>query len=140
MNKILINRAKMPTKHILVCEDRILMQARIATHLSELLEDQEEVDVSLVRGGIEAQVLISSGCEIDLIILDHDMPNGGGDDLMKWMSSVQVTLGINIPVITASGIHMNNQRLVNLGADYLYDKTQVINGEADETILQILNA
>lgn len=133
MRRTLINRAKMPIKHILVCEDRVLMQAQIATHLSEILEDQGEVDVSFVRGGFEG-IAITLKCKVDLIILDHDMPNGDGAGFLRLLREC----GDETPVITASGIHTNNQRLMDLGADYLFDKIQIINGEADELILKLL--
>lgn len=127
------NRIDMPTKHILVCDDVTLQQARLAAHLAEILPHEGFVQTSFVPGAIMASAIIEK-TPIDLIILDHDMPYGSGPDLLKWLTERE----LNIPVITFSGIPVNNDHLMNLGAAYKFQKDEVINGFADEIIQRII--
>lgn len=125
----------MPIKHILVCEDVLTNQLRIAQKLFTLLDptDFGDVEVSFVSGGIAAAGIISH-TNVDLIILDHDMPAGSGPELMKWMAAN----GYKIPIITFSGIASNNDHLRSLGATYWYMKDDVIDGLADMAIRFVL--
>ncbi len=50
--------------------------------------------------------------KVDLVLLDHDMPNGNGHNLIHWMAS---TGRQNVPVLTFSGIHENNVRMMAFG-------------------------
>jgi hypothetical protein len=56
--------------------------------------------------------------------LDHDMPDGDGPELSKWMH----TINKKIPVITFSGIPYNNEHLAHLGAEYMFTKQEVFPG------------
>ena len=58
-----------------------------------------------------------------------------GPELLKWMH----TINKKIPVITFSGIPYNNEHLAHLGAEYMFTKQEVIDGKADNVILQILD-
>ena len=74
---------------------------------------------------------IIGSCSVDVILLDHDMPQGNGADLLNWMKKT----GRSIPVITFSGIPQNNQIMGTLGATYAYfQKEDVIGGKADDLI------
>lgn len=129
------NRLKAPTKHILVLDDVINNQARLAQHFNEIFEHEGDIEVSFVSGG-NYGIAIVKYSPPDLIILDHDMPSGDGGEFLKWLRD----LGEKIPVITFSGIQSNNQHLLDLGADYGFEKEAVIQGLADEVIFEILNA
>jgi len=129
----LINRLVYPTKHILVVEDIVLNQKQILDHFSTIFDSDGLVQLSLVPGAKAAAAIIED-CKVDVILLDHDLPEGNGTDLLKWMKEKN----INIPVITFSGIPYNNDNMMNLGASYKFGKGEVISGEADNLIKQIL--
>jgi 2-polyprenyl-3-methyl-5-hydroxy-6-metoxy-1,4-benzoquinol methylase/CheY-like chemotaxis protein len=128
------NRLKYPVKHILVCEDNLDNQLAIAKHLRELFDAEGLVQFSFVSGSLAASSIIHY-CKIDLILLDHDMPEGNGTDLLKWMKEH----GVLIPVITFSGIMQNNITMMQAGATYLFNKHDVITGAADDIIKKIIN-
>ncbi len=132
----LINRKAFPIKHVVVCEDDLDMQAAIAAKFCRLFEPQGQVQVSFVPGAVQAAGLIEkAGAE--LIILDHDMPFGNGLDLMAWLRHTGYIK--TIPVITFSGIKSNNDALMAAGAHHAFQKSEVICGDADALIKQILN-
>ncbi len=128
-----INRLLYPTKHILVCEDNLDNQSSIAKHFSDTFGAEHLVQCSFVSGSLAASAILSY-CQIDLILLDHDMPHGNGIDLLKWMKNT----GNKTPVITFSGIPYNNISMMQNGANHLFGKGDVINGDADELIKNIL--
>lgn len=127
------NRAKYPQKHVLICEDDLTQQKRILEHLAEVFEPQGIVQFSVVPSSLMAAAIVKS-ISVDLIILDHDLPQGNGSDLLKWLKQEKY----QIPVITFSGISTNNINMMNLGADHLYSKEEVICGKADRLIKKIL--
>jgi CheY-like chemotaxis protein len=129
----LVNRLNMPTKSILVCEDIVLQQSRIAEHFYDILPHEGNVEVNFVSGGKAAAAVIEA-VGADVILLDHDMPNGSGPELLKWMAERE----IDIPVVTFSGIPINNEHLMNLGAKHKFTKDEVITGAADSIILPIV--
>lgn len=129
----LVNRLTMPVKHVLVCEDVIRNQARLAAHFESLFDHEGPVQVSFVCGA-EAGAAVLTSMEVDLILLDHDMPCGDGAELLKWMKSRQCT----IPVITFSGGSQNNDQLIRDGAAHRFEKSEVIRGDADGLIKQLL--
>jgi protein-tyrosine phosphatase/CheY-like chemotaxis protein len=126
----LVNRTTYPQKHILVCEDVMTNQSRILDHLSKILDPEGIVQISVVSGGVAAAAVISS-LKIDLILLDHDMPQGNGTDLINWMKKNNH----KIPIIAFSGIPYNNQHMGNLGVPYpWWTKQEIIDGVADDLI------
>jgi len=127
------NRLKLPTRHLLICEDDLDCQIRLAASMRRLLEPQGDAVVTCVPGGMAAAGVIG-WTAVDLVILDHDMPHGNGADLMRWLRSN----GRAVPVITASGIPANNDVLMSLGADHAFTKEQVISGDADALIRRYL--
>ena len=135
-----VARIKFPTKHIVICEDDILCQFQILSHFNDIFERQGNIRISVLSGTLELADILTAkshfkhGWMIDLIILDHDLPYGNGTDLLKWMSKSKIA----IPIITFSGQPLNNEHMGRLGAKYLYTKDQVINGEADKVIKDIL--
>ncbi len=130
----LINRLRMPEKHVLVCEDVIKNKADIAVHMQGLFAHEGEVQASFVCGA-EAAAAVLSCTTVDLILLDHDMPYGNGPELLEWMKD----RGCKVPVITFSGISSNNDHLVLYGARYRFSKSEVISGAADRLIKELLN-
>ncbi|HZE97268.1 MAG TPA: response regulator [Planctomycetota bacterium] len=129
----LVNRLKMPEKHVLVCEDVLRNQADIAAHFRDLFAHEGEVQASFVCGAETAAAVIAA-VPVDLILLDHDMPYGDGVELLVWMSA----RGFAIPVLTFSGIPANNDRLLLGGATHRYSKSEVIAGAADPLIKTLL--
>lgn len=130
-----VNRAEYPQKHILICEDDLSCQKRILDHLSQLFDPQGVVQISVVPGSLMAASIIMQ-CKVDLIILDHDMPQGNGTDFLNWMK----TCGKHIPIITFSGIPQNNTHMGTLGATYpFWNKEDIIGGQADDLIKGLMN-
>lgn len=129
------NRKEYPQKHILICEDDLTQQKRILEHLLTIFEPQGKVQFSVVPSALMAASIISS-IKVDLIILDHDLPQGNGSDLITWMKKTNN----DIPIITFSGIPQNNQHMGNLGATYpFWQKEEVISGKADDLLLGLTN-
>ena len=127
------NRLKMPTKHIVVCEDDLGAQARISAHFAQIFEHQGYIIISYVSGSLAAASIIFYE-QVDLIILDHDMPRGNGPDLLAWLKQENK----NIPIITFSGIPHNNMTMQLLGVKHIFNKEDVINGCADDVIKSVL--
>ncbi len=128
------NRRTYPTKHVVVCEDDLSNQAAIMAKLSTMFDREGHVQVSLVCGGLGAAGIMAWS-KVDLVILDHDMPEGNGADLLDWMKKQGRS---EVPVITFSGIPENNVRMSGLGAHHQFSKRQVLEGEADALIMQYL--
>jgi CheY-like chemotaxis protein len=127
------NRIGYPQRHILVCEDNLNCQRDILEHFLKIFDPQGIVQFSVVPGGVAAASIISS-VKVDVILLDHDMPEGNGADLLAWLKEK----GLTIPVITFSGIPQNNAHMMTLGATHMFNKGDVINGAADAIIKGIL--
>jgi CheY-like chemotaxis protein len=130
-----VNRQEYPQKRILVCEDDLDQQGRLAAHFSRLFGPQHKVQVSFVDGGLAASAVLCYA-KVDLILLDHDMPEGNGVDLLRWLRP-QMTLQ-GIPIVTFSGIEGNNVALVREGAHHKSSKEEVLSGKADELIRKLL--
>lgn len=129
-----INRLEMPVKHVIVCEDDITHQALIADHLAKLFGRQGKVQISFVPGGLMAFPIIQS-MHVDLIILDHDMPHGNGSELLAALFERKK----DIPIVTFSDEQENNKNLQEIyPSAYLFNKTDVLNGLADEIIMRLL--
>ena len=123
------NRAKYPRRHILVCEDALEQQSRIAKHFSEVFESEGDVQFSFVPGSLHAAAIVAY-TNVDLIILDHDMPQGNGEDLIRWLKNNNK----HITVMTFSGLPQNNKHMMDLGAKHLFSKEEVVEGKADDII------
>lgn len=147
---MLVNRLKEPTKHILILDDVINNQARLLQHFNEIFDHEGDVEISCLPGGAFAIHMLISGILNynvgrgmpfklpDLIILDHDMPHGMGDEFIKWLRNQSAKPVSSLPIITFSGIPQNNFHLMDLGANYCFEKEAVIQGLADEIIFKIL--
>ena len=134
-----VARIDFPDKHIVICEDDILCQKQIIDHFNDIFERQGKVRITLLSGTIELAHILSQYCyytwEINLIILDHDLPYGNGIDFLKWIKKQP---NIEIPIMTFSGQPINNRNMMKLGANYEFTKDEVIQGRADEIIKNIL--
>jgi CheY-like chemotaxis protein len=139
----LVGRPTYPQKHILVCEDTLTHQIAILDHFGKIFEHQGIVQFSVVPGSYVVAQMIQA-VKIDVIILDHDLPQGNGSDLLNWMAAKRASANTQeqewgkIPVITFSGIPQNNTHMMSLGATHEFIKHDVINGAADEIIKTIL--
>lgn len=89
------HRESRPIKHVLICEDNLALQSRTAAYLSTLFQADGLVQFSFVPGSLAASSVIHF-CKVDLVILDDDMPDGNGQELLDWMDKYE----IRIPVIT----------------------------------------
>lgn len=103
-------------------------------HLQAMYHPQGHVQISLVPGGLAAASILHYCKSVSLILLDHDMPEGSGADLLGWMKEQ----GVSVPVITFSGIPQNNEIMMGLGANHHFVKGDVLTGAADEIIRQYL--
>jgi CheY-like chemotaxis protein len=134
------NRLVHPDRHVVVCEDYLDQQARICSHLRDVFPPQGNVQFSFVPGGLAAAAIMHVQA-VDLVILDHDMPNGNGQNLIAWMAS---TGRQGVPVITFSGIPQNNERMMEFGARtgmtamHQFVKNDVVDGHADPLIRSLL--
>jgi len=129
-----VNRPIFPQKHILVVEDNLSCQFKIASHFNDIFEEEGHVIASFVSNAIAAAAIIVGKVPVDLILLDHDLQWGNGTELLIMIKE----LGIIIPVITFSGLPYNNKKMVEIGADYGYQKQDVIDGKADHIIKNIV--
>jgi CheY-like chemotaxis protein len=134
------NRLVHPDRHVVVCEDDLGHQTRMAAHLNNVFEPQGRVQFSFVLGALAAAAIMCS-LPVDLVILDHDMPNGNGQTLIHWMAS---TGRQNVPVVTFSGLAHNNDHMMSFGRDsgmtsmHMFCKNDVVDGHADEVIRTLL--
>jgi len=128
-----VNRLTYPQKHVLICEDDLTNQKNILEHFLQIFDPQGLVQFTVVPGALMAAAIIMQ-CNVDLILLDHDMPQGNGTDFLNWLK----TSGKTIPVITFSGISENNTHMMGLGAHHQFGKQEVILGKADSLIKRLL--
>ena len=120
------NRCVAPRKHVLVCEDTLCYQAQLGALLAAEFNSygsgaEGYVQVTFVTGAIAA-VAILEKLPVDLIVLDHDMPDGNGTDLLLYLKGA----GLNVPVLTASGVESNNDAMMQCGATYKGNKGLVL--------------
>lgn len=129
------NISEMPRKHVLVCEDTLVGQARMATHFANESYPHGKVYVTYAPCAEIAAAVIEA-MPVHLLILDHDMPYGNGTDLLLWLKDRDAPHPF---VITFSGIPQNN---VNMQAIHppanRFTKEEVISGKADDLIRRIL--
>lgn len=140
------NRYCFPTKEILIVEDDLLQQSRFAAKFLSLFGHQSSVIATFVPTAMAAFAYIvglrgfSSGQGAfaaalpKLIVLDHDLQHGDGAELLKALS----LNGFSMPVMTASGLAGNNDRLMDHGANYKFAKDEIIAGKADDVILECI--
>jgi CheY-like chemotaxis protein len=129
------NRATYPTKHVLICEDDLNNQRNIMAKLAAMYPGDGHVQATLCCGALAAATLLSvPQIKFDLIILDHDLPEGNGSDLLGWLKEENR----DIPVITFSGIPANNEHMRTLGAHHIFSKPEVLAGAADDILRSIL--
>lgn len=135
------NRCTFPDKHVVVCEDDISQQVRIAARMSALFGGQGRVQVSLCPGAAMAASVFCAA-PVDLLLLDHDMPRGNGRTLLEWMASQRL---FHVPLLTFSGLEGNNQAMLDLAASLgfrtvrKHNKNEVCDGLADSFIRESLS-
>ncbi len=90
------NRRTHPDRHVVVCEDYLDQQVRIASRFRDTHDPQGRVQFSFVPGGLPAAAIMFVQ-RVDLVVLDHDMPNGNGRDLIHWMASTGRQTSLSSP-------------------------------------------
>lgn len=141
-----VNRIMMPEKHVLICEDDIHQQVRIATLFEKLFGPQHRVQITLCPGSIMG-IAVMHMCGADVVLLDHDMPFGSGVDFLRTLNEIKTSLADDAakqkfsPVVfTFSGIPSNNDRLMEAGAHHNFQKDALINGAANDLLFKYLGA
>lgn len=119
-------------RHVLICEDDLDSQILIAVHLRRRFDPHGNVRFSFASGAMAA-VGVASWCDVDLILLDNDIPDETGAELMGWLRGT----GRQIPVITFSSVE-DDGSLDRLGADLSFKKKDFLSGHADQVIREIL--
>ena len=74
--------------------------------------------------------------QVKLVLLDHDLQYGDGAEFLANTGDLLKASGV--PVLTASGQHQNNERLMANGADHYAIKDDIINGAHDELIYKLV--
>lgn len=136
--KRLVNRLTFPTKHVLIVEDDIEQQRNLLGVFQRLFGAQGHVQVGVAPGGYMAQANYFLGDLVpDLILLDHDLPIGNGPEFLESYFRKDMNIR-RCPILTASGIPSNNDRLMEAGANYKFTKAEIIEGKADDLLLELL--
>ncbi len=73
--------------------------------------------VSEARDGAEALVRLARGEHFSLMLLDLDMPNVGGRDVLRSVRQSMGTVGLPVVVLTGAPDHATEVELIELGAD-----------------------
>lgn len=80
---------------VLVAEDELLIRLNVAQHLRDC-----GFEVVEAVSGAEAQELILSGLEVDLVFSDIQMPDVDGIKLAQWLRDQ----GVEAPIVLTSGM------------------------------------
>lgn len=141
------NRYCFPTKTVLVVEDDLLQQSRFAAHFKDLFGHQSSVVVVFVPTAVDCYAYLLGLSAIregvagsfsspnpTAVFLDHDLQCGNGVELLAALRDILP----NCPVFTASGIPDNNTRMMVAGATYNFIKNDIIDGRADDLILDCI--
>ena len=94
--------APKPSRRILLIED----ETPVADYLSALLQ-QEGFEITRAPTLEQAKSTLSDG--FDLILLDLNLPDGTGDDLLPHLRDTAP----NTPILIVTGAAANDERLVN---------------------------
>jgi CheY-like chemotaxis protein len=73
--------------------------------------------VSEARDGAEALVRLARGEHFSLMLLDLDMPNIGGRDVLRSVRQSMATVGLPVVVLTGAPDHATEVELMEMGAD-----------------------
>ncbi|MEQ1856526.1 MAG: ATPase, T2SS/T4P/T4SS family [Longimicrobiales bacterium] len=73
--------------------------------------------VSEARDGAEALVRLARGEHFSLMLLDLDMPNIGGRDVLRSVRQSIATMGLPVVVLTGAPDHATEVELMEMGAD-----------------------
>lgn len=80
---------------VLVAEDEMMIRMHVAQHLRDC-----GFQVVEAMSGAEAQALILSGLEVDLVFSDIQMPDVDGIQLALWLRDQ----GVEAPIVLTSGM------------------------------------
>src|SRR5262249_28023051 len=98
--------------HVLVVDDDAVNRT-----LARALLEKEQYRVSEATDGSEALVKLAGGVDLDLMVLDLDMPTLGGRDVLKAVRSSMRTAALPVVVLTGSGTPELEIELMEQGAD-----------------------
>jgi DNA-binding response OmpR family regulator len=101
---------------VLQVEDSLSYQV-LFSHLSK-----EILDLHLVTSVNEVKALSKESlADIKLIILDGQLPDGTGMEVLMWLEENQ----LSIPVVANSSSNEYNRHMMDLGAKWSFNKSQV---------------
>jgi type IV pilus assembly protein PilB len=103
--------------HILVTDDDEMIRA-----LARALLEKAGMRVTEARNGSEAIGRLERGEEFSLVLLDLDMPEIGGADVLRAIRSKLATAGLPVIVLTGSEGHGDEVTIMDAGADDYVEK------------------
>ncbi len=98
--------------HVLVVDDDAVNRT-----LARALLEKEQFRVSEATDGSEALVHLARGTDLDLMVLDLDMPTLGGREVLKAVRSSVKSAGLPVVVLTGSSAPELEAELMEQGAD-----------------------
>ncbi|PQJ73471.1 ATP-binding response regulator [Polaribacter butkevichii] len=113
-------------KNILVADDDIMNQTIVAHILGK-----EKSNLTLVNDGLEALAKIEKET-FDVVLLDINMPNMTGEELMRKLPSVKMNLETPFMALTANTSNEDLERYLALGFSGVISKPYTIAGFVDK--------
>jgi len=98
--------------HVLLVDDDSVNRA-----LARALLEKEQYRVSEATDGSEALLQLARGADLDLMVLDLDMPTLGGREVLKAVRGSSQTAGLPVVVLTGSSAPELEIELMEQGAD-----------------------
>ncbi len=120
-------------KHVLLVEDNIVSQQFLSIILSA-----SELIIHQVNNGLEALLFLSEHPNIDLVLLDIDMPIMDGYEVAKKMRKDDSINGIPIIAVTGLGFTSELEQMVFSGIDHVIIKPFKI-GHIYTALKQVFN-
>jgi len=101
-------------KTVMIIDDSTTSRIFIKVCLQSVFTDSNETDYIEAGDGREAQALLTKS-QIDLAVIDLNMPVMNGIDLIRWMKSNPRLTNIPIIVTTSLANPARNKKLLELG-------------------------
>ncbi len=109
-------------KNILLVDDSDTLRGRIVKSL-----EKKNYDVTSCSGGMNAIKLLKQGKEFDLMLLDLEMPDFDGFDVLRMVKGGE--LAPDLPVLVLTGVYKDPDTIAKLrkfgAAGYINKNTQM---------------